>query len=228
MEKKAFVASAICGVLCAACLFCYISIIDRQADDERQKVIDEYGGERVDALVATRDIFPGETLDSSNTQSKVWAGSMLPQGAVTDPGKALGKKLSSAVLCGEVISEKRIEGTPQDVQTPEGLVAVTVPAKDVQAVGGSLSSGDRVDVYAVGTKTSLIGSNVLVLATSSPSSADSTRTKIEWVTLAVEPEKAQEFITASESLEVYFALPAQSVSSDEDGTANVEESKKGE
>lgn len=228
MEKKSFVVSAICGVLCAACLFCYISLVDRQADDERQKVIDEYGGERVDALVATKDLFPGETLDSSNTQTKVWAGSMLPEGAITDSSKVWGKKLSSAVLCGEVISEKRIEGTAQDVQIPEGLVAVSVPAKDVQAVGGSLSSGDRVDVYAVGTKTALIGSSVLVLATSSPSSENSTRAKIEWVTLAVEPEKAQEFITASESLEVYFVLPAQSAGSSGESSGNGETGKKEE
>lgn len=228
MEKKAFVISAICGVVSAVCLLCYVSMIERQANAERQEVINEYGGERVDALVATKDIYPGETLDATNTQSKVWAGSMLPEGAITDSRDAWGKKVSSSVLSGEVVSKKRMEGTSEDVQIPDGLVAVSVPAKDVQAVGGSLSPGDRVDVYAVGTKTTLIGKGVLVLETSSLSSEDSARTKIEWVTLAVDPEKAQEFITASESLEVYFALPAQSQEATDDGSGVKEESKKEE
>ena len=74
---------------------------------------------------------------------------------------------------------------------PEGLTALSVPAKDVQAVGGAVAAGSRVDVYATGgTSTDVLASGVLVLATS-----------------ASAPESVQEIVAAAQKTELYFTLP---------------------
>ncbi len=208
MEKKMIGIALVCGLLCAACLFGYVTLLQRQAEAERLQVLDQYGGEQVNVLVATCDIQPGETLDSSNSKEELWVSKLLPEGSITEASEGWGKKTKSLILAGEVVSSKRFEGDSSAIEIPEGYVAVSVPAKDVQAVGGLVAPGNKVDVYAVGTKTSCLGEDVLVLDTSAKSVDEQTQTKVEWVTLAVLPESAQDYIAASEDLEIYFTLPA--------------------
>ncbi|MDO4854319.1 MAG: Flp pilus assembly protein CpaB [Coriobacteriia bacterium] len=208
MEKKMIGIALVCGLLCAACLFGYVMLLQRQAEAERLQVLDQYGGEQVSVLVATCDIQPGETLDSSNSKEELWVSKLLPEGSITEASEGWGKKTKSLILAGEVVSSKRFEGDSSVIEIPEGFVAVSVPAKDVQAVGGLVAPGNKVDVYAVGTKTSCLGEDVLVLDTSAKSVDEQTQAKVEWVTLAVLPENAQDYIAASEALEIYFTLPA--------------------
>jgi pilus assembly protein CpaB len=47
-----------------------------------------------------------------------------------------------------------------------------------------------------------------VLATSASGSEGSQAAKISWVTLAVEPERVEEYVSASQQMELYFTLPA--------------------
>ncbi len=208
MEKKMIGIALVCGLLCAACLFGYVMLLQRQAEAERLQVLDQYGGEQVSVLVATCDIQPGETLDSSNSKEELWVSKLLPEGSITEASEGWGKKTKSLILSGEVVSSKRFEGDSSVIEIPEGFVAVSVPAKDVQAVGGLVAPGNKVDVYAVGTKTSCLGEDVLVLDTSAKSVDEQTQTKVEWVTLVVPPDSAQDYIAASEDLEIYFTLPA--------------------
>ena len=119
-----------------------------------------------------------------------------------------GKQATSLILEGEVISQSRFNNETQELDIPAGQVAIALPAEDIQAVGGRISAGSKVDVYATGTKTTCLGRDLEVLATSADNDESSSRTKLTWITLAVEPEKAQEFVTASESLAIYFTLPS--------------------
>ena len=50
----------------------------------------------------------------------------------------------------------------------------------------------------------------MVLATNVEHSSG-TKAKVSWVTLAVPVEQSQEFVTASQSMDIYFALPASDV-----------------
>ena len=91
---------------------------------------------------------------------------------------------------------------------PEGLTALSVPAKDVQAVGGAVAAGSRVDVYATGgTSTDVLASGVLVLATSASAQESTTDAKVSWITVAVAPESVQEIVAAAQKTELYFTLP---------------------
>ena len=98
---------------------------------------------------------------------KSWVASLLPEGAVTDKSEAVGRQLASAVLSGEVVSARRFGSDDAAFDVPEGFSAVSVPARGVQAVGGALRPGMRVDLYAVGSaSTTQVLSGALVLESS--------------------------------------------------------------
>lgn len=87
---------------------------------------------------------------------------------------------------------------------PEGLCAVSVPAKDVQTVGGSLVAGMEADLYMIGPSgSSLLASRVPVLAVGREGAASNS----SWVTVAVRPSLVHELVQAAQSYVLYFALP---------------------
>lgn len=208
MKKQLLIAGIICGIICAACVFLYTEMVYAEADSKRSEALERYGGEQVEVVVATRTIHPGETLDPSNCTTKTWLSDLLPDGALMELSEMEGKQATSLILEGEVVSQSRFNNETQELDIPAGYVAIALPAEDIQAVGGRISAGSKVDVYATGAKTACLGRDLEVLATSADNDESSSRTKLTWITLAVKPEKAQEFVTASESLAIYFTLPS--------------------
>ncbi len=207
MKKSVLIVGLVFGIVCALCVAFYASLVQQEADSARAEAMERYGGEQVEVLVATKDIFPGETLTSSNTTMKTWLSDLLPEKCITNFDEVRGLQVSSLVIAGEAISSKRFNTETTPLNIPEGCVALSVPAEDVQAVGGAITAGMQVDVYATGSETSRIGEGLLVLATNAES-ADGGKANVSWVTLAVPLEQSQEFVTASQSMEIYFTLPS--------------------
>ncbi len=211
-RRKTLILGILSGILCAICVLLYTYGLESQAEAERAEALARYGGEQLEVCVATRDIAAGETLEPSAVETKMWLVDLLPQGAVSSSAEVVGKEVGSPIYAGEVITSKRFEAQSAALDIPAGLAAVSVPAKDVQAVGGSVSPGMKVDVYATGsTSTSLIVSSALVIATSAETEGLSGNSS-SWVTLAVEPEKIQELVTAAQTTELYFVIPGADIS----------------
>lgn len=166
MKRGALIAGLISGALCAGCVFAYSVQVRGEADEARIEAMQRYGGEQVDVLVATKDIYPGETVDASNAEVKTWLSDLLPSGCVTSFDDVKGVQAASLIISGEAISQRRFDSSGSGIDVPQGCVALSVPAEDVQAVGGALSAGDVVDVYATGSQTACIGKQIMVLALS--------------------------------------------------------------
>lgn len=197
-----------CGLACAICVGVFMASVQGQADAARAEALARYGGEQVEVCVATRDIAAGERVDLSAVETKLWVADLLPEDAVRANGDAVGKVATSSILKGEVISAKRFESAADALEVPAGKAAVSVPAKAVQAVGGAVRPGMSVDVYSSGdTTTAAIARSVLVLATSVGDSGARVVSDTGWITLAVEPERVQEIIAASNKTSLYFVLP---------------------
>lgn len=219
MKKRLLICGIACGLICAVCVFLYTEMVYAEADSKRNEALQRYGGEQVEVLVASRTIHPGEMLDPSNCTTKTWLSDLLPEEALLSMEEAEGKQATSLILQGEVVSKSRFNNETKELDIPAGFVAIALPAQDVQAVGGSITAGSKVDVYATGNKTTCLGRDLEVLATSAGGEEGSSRSKITWVTLAIKPEKTQEFVTASQSMEIYFALPSAKEAEDLDTTA---------
>ena len=80
-----------------------------------------------------------------------------------------------------------------------------------QAVGGAVSAGSSVDVYATGSAaTQALARGVSVLATSAGTDdrqASGSASKVTWVTLAVDPNQVEELVSAAQKTELYLTLP---------------------
>ena len=195
-RNKTAAAGAICGVLCALCVLAYTQSVRGEAERARADALARYGGDQVEVCVAKRDIAAGETVDS---------------GAVGKASEVVGAKASSTVLSGEVLSARRFGAASSAIDVPDGKVAISVPAKDVQAVGGAVSAGSSVDVYATGSAaTQVLARGVNVLATSvgtDDRQASGSASKVTWVTLAVDPNQVEELVSAAQRTELYLTLP---------------------
>lgn len=207
-RNRSMIIGLICGLGCALCVGLYIAGVDEQAKVAQAEMLARYGGEQVEVCVARRDIAAGETLADSDIETKTWIAALLPADAISVRGDAVGKQVGSTILAGEVISSKRFGFETADIEVPDGMSAISVPAKDVQAVGGALKAGMRCDVYAIGANaTSKLASSVLVLTTSSTDDSASSRSTM-WVTLAIEPSRVEEMVSAAQNLDLYFVLPS--------------------
>ncbi len=210
--------SAVCALVAGLFVVAYVAQVNGQAAEARADMLARYGGEQVEVCVATRDIAAGEVVDASVMTTRLWVADLLPQGALRSASEVLGRTTTSTVLAGEVLCEGRFVDLSQSYEVPFGLCAVSVPAKDVQAVGGAISPGMYIDMYATGSSaTTLIGSEVLVLATSKQpggelSLATSASTQqVQWITLALAPEAVEETVAAAQNLSLYFTLPGEGV-----------------
>ena len=209
--RRTQVAAIAFGVICATCVALYLASVNGEAERVRAEALERYGGDQVEVCVAARDIAPGETIDASAVEMRLWVSDLLPEGAATSIDEVVGSQPTSSILAGEVVSTRRFGERSALVDVPAGLTAVSVPARDVQAVGGAVAPGSLVDVYATGgASTALIGDGVLVLATSASAASDEAGGEVTWITVAIEPEAVQEFVAAAQTMELYFALPGES------------------
>lgn len=207
----------LCGLVCALCVLIYIQGMNEEAETARAETLARYGGEQVEVCVARRDIAIGEVVDAGSVETRLWISDLLPDKAVRSIAQVEGKKVSSAICAGEVLVEQRFQVLETQLNVPRGLTAVSVPAKDVQAVGGAIGVGNRVDIYATGgISTDIIARNVLVLATSAGTESKPADTKMTWITVAVRPELVQETVAAAQRTELYFTLPSTATSTPAD------------
>lgn len=208
-RNRNLIAGCACGLACAACVGLYVISVDADAKAAEAQMLSKYGGDQVQVCVARHDIAAGETIAESDVEERTWVASLLPANAVTVRAEAVGKQLGSTILAGEVISSARFGFDASAIDVPGGMYAVSVPAREVQAVGGALAPGLEVDVYAIGASSTVrIVPSALVLATSAAQDARNTGTDA-WITLAIDPSLVQQVVQAAESQTLYFALPAK-------------------
>lgn len=207
-RRKVWVVAAVCGAMCAVCIALYSQSLEREYADQRDRALERFGGEQVGICVASRDILPGETLDQTNTAVKPWLADLLPEDAVASLSDLESAIASVPIYQGEPVVKRRTGAVEQrSVEVPEGLAAVSVPAQDVSAVGGSVAPGTRVDVYATSQAgADAIARGVLVLATSASIAGEGASSQLSWITLAVEPSFVEELIAASRRTDLYFSI----------------------
>lgn len=210
-RKKTLLVGLLCGLVCAACVFMYTQSVREEADSARAEALAKYGGDQLEVCVASRDIAAGEVVGASDVELRMWLADLLPADAVRNVSEVVGRQASSSILAGEVVSSQRFQSVGSAIEVPSGMCAVSVPAKEVQAVGGAIAPGSLVDVYATGsTSTEVLAQGVQVLATGQAlqdNTSSSSSGAASWVTLAVLPSQVQEMVAAAAKSELYFTLP---------------------
>ena len=212
MKRKTTMALCIESALtCAFSVALYTGQVRQEANQARNEALSRYGGEQLEVCVASQDIPAGETITSANATTKMWLVDLLPTEAVESFDDVSGKRATSSIVEGEVLSSRQFEGSSLNISVPSGLQAVSVELDQAQAVGGALEAGSIVDVYASGpSETSLLISGAYVASAGNGSGSSS------WVTLAVEPSQVEQVIAATQSSTLYLTLPSQTEKEEED------------
>jgi Flp pilus assembly protein CpaB len=188
------------------------------------------GPETGKVLVAKKDIPLQTKLDEKDLETLlIWADmpkAFIPPDAVTDLEQVKGKSLNRTLKQGNPVSLGDL-GQPKQLDLPDGCKAFTVKATQVDAVGGFVKPGARVDVmYVERTSTgkaraAIILKNMLVLAVNTINTLDEKTgaaiTQVESVSLAVNEKQATRLAFADEKGKVKFLLT---------GVANEEAAKK--
>jgi pilus assembly protein CpaB len=162
-------------------------------------------------VVATGDISLGQRLAPEMLKLADWPSDSLPEGAVADPMKLVGRVLKVSVLRGEPLAEAKLApaGTLGGLSAliSEGKRAITVRVNDVVGVAGFALPGNYVDILVStqsegsgnGTQTEralaiskIVLERILVLAVAQEVGRDDTKPKVvNAVTLEVAPEQAE-------------------------------------
>jgi pilus assembly protein CpaB len=217
--RSRLILAVLCGIIAAVAMAFYATGIQAEAAQSRQQALASYGGEQVEVYIALRDIAVGETLSSENVSSQLWLSDLLPEGALSEQGAVFGQTVTVPLMKNEPVVAAKLGALKKPVSVPNGLCAVSIPSQDVLAVGGAIGAGAHVTVYAAYAQTvELIAEEVLVLETSNGSmgaqaessglfGGSTSRAQLSWVTLAVEPDTAQELIAASNAGNLHLVLP---------------------
>lgn len=217
--RTRLILALLCGIIAAVAMGFYATGVQAQAAQSRQQAFASYGGEQVEVYIALRDIAVGETLSSENVSSQLWLSDLLPMGALGEQDAVFGQTVTIPLMKNEPVVAAKLGALKKPVSAPTGLVAVSIPSEDVLAVGGAIQAGTLVTVYAVHAQVvELIAQEVLVLETSNGSTGvqaenaglfggATSRPQLSWVTLAVEPDTAQELIAASAAGNLHLVLP---------------------
>lgn len=217
--RRRTVVGIVSGIAAAALVGIYTLDVTANASREREAALARYGGEQAQVIVAIRDLASGEVVTSDDVEERPWLVDLLPENVADSPDQVVGQTVAYPIAADEPILTTRLGATGEELAVPDDLVAISVPADEVVAVGGELAAGSLVDVYSnASADAALLVANVQVLRTSAdagPSagstlgSAGSAHTSLKWVTLAVRPEMVEQLVSASRQGGLYFALPGK-------------------
>lgn len=99
------------------------------------------------AVVLTRSVSLGQTIQSSDVALRQVAKELRPAGALETTEAAVGQRLAASLPAGMVLVEQLLTGPGAASGAPAGTVVMPVRLSD-GAVASLLSTGDRIDVLA--------------------------------------------------------------------------------
>lgn len=130
--------------------------------------------ERVDAVVAARDLSPGSQLNAGDVRIERLSAATLPDGIQSDVAAVVGATLTGPVRRGEALTDVRLL-TPRLAEAAVGPAARIVPLSlDETAVLDLIRPGDVVDVLAAGeeadTRPRVVATDAIVVLVSEKAS----------------------------------------------------------
>ncbi len=155
------VAALLCGALGTALLVRFVQGAESRALE---------GEQLVDVFVVTEYVPAGTTgqamLDNDWIQVTQVSVKVRPAGSVVDASQFVDQVAETDLFAGEQLVANRFidpssfDSRPSTVQAPEGYIELTVPMSPARVMGGFISPGDTVAIFASFAPFSVQGSEV--------------------------------------------------------------------
>lgn len=219
-EKKRLMISLVLGL--SACIFMSLFVwrVSAHASISHNNMLAKFGGEKVEVLVAAKDIKPGELITKDNTKVQTWVLSLLSADVIDQNhmSAALNHRASEAIYEGEPLREKRINKQEHTLdKLPEGFSAVTVATDPVRALGGEIEIGMRVSALGLkgANEVEVLAPQVEIVSTSATSEGkqsssmlgDKNKSNLSWVTLSVPDEFVSAIVSSAARGDIYLIMP---------------------
>ncbi|MFC2764683.1 MAG: Flp pilus assembly protein CpaB [Lancefieldella parvula] len=207
-KKTRILISVLSALLASFCFFAYVQSVRAEAEKSRAEAIQKYGGELTSILVATKQIEPGETLSSSNTQVKSWISDLIPEGAITNPESVMGRTVSSVIGVGMPVVSLHLRSVASQITIPENLIGLTISHGEKYGLAERLSAGTKLAAYEVtDSLITCIASDISVLS----DDAEGTLYTSSSVTLGLTPEQVPAVLSAYARGTLRFTLPGSKI-----------------
>lgn len=221
-KKTRILISVLSALLASFCFFAYVQSVRAEAEKSRAEAIQKYGGELTSILVATKQIEPGETLSTSNTQLKSWISDLIPEGAITNPESVMGRTVSSVIGVGMPVVSLHLRSATSQISIPENLVGLTISHGEKYGLAERLSAGTKLAAYEVtDSLITCIASDIAVLSDDTEGALYSSSS----VTLGLTPEQVPAVLSAYARGTLRFTLPGSKINAQDllKNNSNVEE-----
>lgn len=184
-------------VLC----FVYGKYMQVQEKAVHDQLINQYGGEKIQVLVAKANLSPGDTIKETNTELREWSSEMLPVGALTTLKEVKGKPLTSSVARGAVLSTNYFDSQQSQIKIPDNKVGITLNLDEKLGIDARIQAGSKLCAYSVEEQTTrLIAEDITVLNTSQQNSKT-------YVHLALAPTEVESVLHAQTQGSLRFVQP---------------------
>ncbi len=208
-SRLRYVLAGACALLCA--LFCalYGEHVRSEAELARAEVLERYGGEVVQLVVASEALEAGDSVDRQNVTVRDWLVDLAPDEAVTSLDEVLGLVVTVPVAAGVPLTATNFRDSEEVVDVPSGHVAISLSVTDKLGLPSSATVGTSLVAYEVtdsGAK--IVTSDLEVLSLPGETTLSSSSGSL---TLAVLPEDVSAVLSASASGTLRLALPASDV-----------------
>ncbi len=139
--------------------------------------------QRVTVVVAARDLDAQRALVADDLATRAFPVDAVPEGTLDDIARAVGRIPRAPLGRGQLVLASAVAERPaafaSGLVPPRGTRAIAIPAGPVQALGGAVSPGARIDLVAVpvagrapaGRAVEVVASGALVLDVRSESGA---------------------------------------------------------
>lgn len=207
-KKIRILISVLSALLASFCFFAYVQSVRAEAEKSRAEAIQKYGGELTSILVATKQIEPGETLSSSNTQVKSWISDLIPEGAITNPESVMGRTVSSVIGVGMPVVSLHLRSVASQITIPENLIGLTISHGEKYGLAERLSAGTKLAAYEVtDSLITCIASDISVLSDDTGGTLYTSSS----VTLGLTPEQVPAVLSAYARGTLRFTLPGSKI-----------------
>lgn len=210
MTKRVRLVVSACCALCAM-LLCAALVNGVREDAERQrtKMLERYGGDMVTLVVTNRSLEQGETIAVSDVEERDWISSLAPEGALLSKDEVIGRVVREPAAANAPLCELNFREEAQALEVPAGHVAVSVPLSDRLGVPADVPSGTHVVAYEAKEGTAeLVCSSALVLGAPSMTSATMGQGVI---TIAAPISDIPRILSTSTSGDLRLVVPASDV-----------------
>lgn len=207
------VLSAACALLGVMSCLAYASSVRDEAQRVRSDVLERFGGELTQLVVADQTIEAGEVITERNVRVRDWVSDLAPVDAVMSLDEVLGKEVRVPVAKGVPITSLAFREESEVSEVPSGRVAVSVPVTDKLGLSRGVTRGAKVSAYAVSSDGPyLLAADIEVL---SELAASTGMAATQQITIAVLPENVADVLGASASGELRLVIPANDVETPE-------------